>query len=167
MFILTNSCRTFYDSLLKDVLPILWQEHGDHVEFLCIRQHQPRSIIGGVSRIVTASTISFLFTSENIECLGLTYIYKTSNKNCIEHRTVPDMVCLNGHHPMGSKELMEYAVPPCSLRTQGIELFFDTAVETILHNIKQLLDRDQRRLIHFCIYRTKAPVSNDVWSNCN
>lgn len=44
---------------------------------------------------------------------------------------------------MGSKEFMEYAVPPCSLRKQGIELFYDTAVETILHNIKQLLNRDR------------------------
>ena len=69
------------------------------------------------------------------------------------------MVCLNDHHPMGSKEVMEYAVPPCSLHSQGIELFSDTAVQTILHNIKQLFYRNQSWPTHFCIYQTKVIVS--------
>lgn len=36
---------------------------------------------------------------------------------------MPDMVCLNDHHPMDFKEIMEYVVPLCSQYSESRVIF--------------------------------------------
>lgn len=39
------------------------------------------------------------------------------------YRIMPDMVCLNDHHPMDFKEIMEYVVPLCSQYSESRVIF--------------------------------------------